>query len=165
MHGPLLLEVSIHSEANILVEEGLVHEGQLHDCELFYSECKLTECFRCRHYGHIAKQCQGKLACGYSAKEHDTRSCPSSNSPLDYLCSNCKEKHTTWSRLCHVRQGTVRIAMAAYHACARTYKVPVKSPIPTSPPAPLVNSPYKTPLLPPPSPKPSCSLQTCPNHW
>jgi hypothetical protein len=132
------------------VQEGLLHEGELKDCELFHSDCNLTECFRCRRYGHIAKRCQGKLACGYCAKEHETRSCPSSNSPQDYSCSNCKGKHTTWSRFCPERQKMVSKAAAAYAARPVLYKVPARSPPPPSPP-------------PPPPPPPPPATTTSPN--
>jgi hypothetical protein len=41
-HGPLLLEVGTPSEANILVQQGLLHDGALKDCELFIEDCTLT---------------------------------------------------------------------------------------------------------------------------
>ncbi len=144
-HGPLLLEVGTPGEANILVQEGLLHEGELKDCELFHGDCNLTECFRCRRYGHIAKRCYGKLACGYCAKEHETRSCPSSNSPQDFSCSNCKGKHTTWSKFCPERQAMVSKAAAAYAARQVLYKVPAKSPPPPPPPPPPATTTSPTP--------------------
>ncbi len=70
---------------------------------VFHGDCNLTDCFCGQRYGHIAKQCQGKQACGYCAEEHDTRSCPSSNSPQDYFCNNCTFKHPIWSRFCPER--------------------------------------------------------------
>jgi hypothetical protein len=56
-HGHLLLKVGTPSKANMLVQEGLLYNGELKDCELFHGDCNLTQCFRCQHYGHIAKQC------------------------------------------------------------------------------------------------------------
>jgi hypothetical protein len=139
LHGPLLLEVGTPSEANIFVQEGLLHDGELKDCELFHGDCNLTQCFRCQHYGHTPKQCHSKLACGFCAKEHETRSCPSSNSPQTFSCSNCKGKHPTWSQLCPDKQAIASRAAAAYAARPLLYKVPAKFPLSCSPPSPQVS--------------------------
>jgi hypothetical protein len=152
-HGPLLLEVGTPGEANILVQEGMLHDGELKDCELFIEECRLTQCYRCRQYGHTAKTCKGRRNCGYCAKEHDTRSCPTSETPSTHLCSNCKGKHVAWSKLCPERVARAARAAAAYAARPTFYKIPAKlSPSFPSTPSPPPPTPQPTPLQAQPTP-------------
>jgi hypothetical protein len=151
-HGPLLLEVGTPSKANMLVQEGLLHDGELKDCKLFHGDCNLTQCFRCQRYRHIAKRCQDKLACGFCAKEPETRSCPSYNSRQVFSCSNCKGKHPTWSRLCPDKQAMASKAVAAYAARPLLYKTPAKSSLSCFSPSPQVSTP-------PPSTLPQAILQ------
>jgi hypothetical protein len=120
-HGSLLIEEGSLEEANILVEEGLVHDGQLHDCVLFIEECNVTLCFHCQGYGHIAKTCKGKRTCGFCAKDHDTRGCPTSEAPSTFSCINCKGKHFTWLQLRPERAARASRASAAYKARPNKY--------------------------------------------
>ncbi len=147
LHEPLLIEVGSPGKDNILVQKGLLNKGELIDCELFYGVCNLTKCFCCQRHGHIAKQCQSKLACGYCAKEHDTRSCPSSNSTQDNSCSNCKGKHTTLPSFCPERQARVSKAAAAYTTQPLLYMIQAKSSTSLSPPP---SPPCQHPSLQPP---------------
>ncbi len=151
------------------MQEGLLHDGELKDCELFTKDCTVTQCFKWQQYGHTAKICNGRRSCTFCAKEHDYRS-PTQQTPSSHSCSNCKGKHTTWTKLCPVQAAQASKASAAYAARPSLYKIPANfTPDlpcpPTSPPCPFQSQAFQTQLT------PSCQETYCeiagaevPNH-
>ncbi|KAI8437790.1 hypothetical protein MSG28_012021 [Choristoneura fumiferana] len=47
----------------------------------------IKQCYRCLGYGHFARECSAKWACGHCAEEHDTRQCPARDQPP--VCIGC----------------------------------------------------------------------------
>jgi hypothetical protein len=114
LHGLLLVDVGTPKEASILVQEGLLHNHELKNCELFHSECIMTQCFKCYHYGHFAVTCRRPQTCGSCRKGHPLAACPTKKHPRTRFCSNCKGKLQTWARACPVRKAEAERATAAY---------------------------------------------------
>jgi hypothetical protein len=113
LHRPLLYEVRITEEVNSLVHKGLLHDHELKNCELFYSECKMTQCYKCCQYSHIVLTCRQPQTCGNYAKKHPFTSCPTSNDPRTFTCKNRKGKHRAWDKSCLVKKTEAEQAATA----------------------------------------------------
>jgi hypothetical protein len=51
---------------------------------------RLTKCFKCQRFSHIAANCESEQSCGVcTSSEDETKSCPKANSPNDHRCQNC----------------------------------------------------------------------------
>ncbi len=86
----------------------------------------MTLCLHYQGYGHTAKTCKCKRICGFCAKDHDTRGCPTSEAPSTFSCINCKGNHVTWSPLCPERAARSGKAGAAYAARPNKYTISAK---------------------------------------
>ena len=63
----------------------------------------LPQCFRCLEFGHHANFCKQQIRCRICADTHDSRTCPSPNSPQP-KCHNCQGGHLASSKECPYRQ-------------------------------------------------------------
>lgn len=60
-----------------------------------WNSCKIderisiTKCYKYQGYGHVASKCNNKTACGFCAKEHDSRSCPDKEDTQKHRCILC----------------------------------------------------------------------------
>ena len=61
--------------ANAVIYAGMAWDGQIHQCQLYDRACRVLQCFRCYHYGHITTQCNAAQVCGYCAELHETKHC------------------------------------------------------------------------------------------
>src|SRR6266536_2085288 len=114
---PLLLSVAEPSQGDTLIDEGFLWNYQLHDCEPFYGDCKITQCFKCYQYGHVARMCNSSPMCGFcSGKDHATNDCVTKPDPTRHRCGVCPGHgaHPAWSRNCPVRQNKQALAREAY---------------------------------------------------
>lgn len=73
----ITIEFSRPEDANKIIDEGLIWQGEVFQCERYERQCRVKQCFKWQHYGHIETQCKATIACGYCAQEHKTRDCPS----------------------------------------------------------------------------------------
>ncbi|KHJ32722.1 putative zinc finger cchc-type protein [Erysiphe necator] len=87
-------------QADIAIKKGIVWKFELKATEIFRSGFRLTQCFNCQKYGHVAKVCSAAPKCGSCAGEHNTRICPGKQ---DVRCINCARKHKAWDQICPVR--------------------------------------------------------------
>jgi hypothetical protein len=71
----LIVEVDSPEQANQLIHTGLCEGGEVKRCELFESGCKLTQCFNCQRYGHVAKACKAPVHCSYCGRGHSSKDC------------------------------------------------------------------------------------------
>lgn len=47
----------------------------------------VVQCFRCLKFGHLARECQASMVCGYCSEPHETRECHRTSQAK---CNNCK---------------------------------------------------------------------------
>ena len=65
--GPLIISVAEPEQGNRLIDAGLVRH---------HENCVVARCFKCYHYGHVAKVCQNLPRCGRcAARGHVTNDC------------------------------------------------------------------------------------------
>ncbi len=84
--------------ANRLMNVGMLDSYQECACELFEKNCRITQCFRCHEFGHMAKVCRKDQRCGKCAGKHHIEECvmPSNRR----RCVNCNGNHELWRRTC-----------------------------------------------------------------
>lgn len=49
---------------------------------------RILQCYRCLSFGHMARECKGRPACGHCGRDHESKDCPNRNS--DPVCGNCR---------------------------------------------------------------------------
>lgn len=51
---------------------------------------KLTLCYKCQGFGHIAKFCQSEVSCAHcTSSEHESRNCDKKIDTTQLRCTNC----------------------------------------------------------------------------
>jgi hypothetical protein len=133
----ITIEFSKPEDANKIIDEGLIWQGEVFQCERYERQCRVKQCFKCQHYGHIGTQCKATIACGYCAQEHESRDCPSKlDRNIPRKCAACRGEHEAWSYQCPTRKEERAKARAAYDV--RPYYHPVAE-------TPRSNIPLETP--------------------
>jgi hypothetical protein len=137
----IVIEFSKPEDANKIIDEGLIWQGEVFQCERYERQCRVKQCFKCQHYGHIGTQCKATIACGYCAQEHESRECPSKlDRNIPRKCAACRGGHEAWSYQCPTRKEERAKARAAYDV--RPYYHPVaetpRNNIPSEAPAAVV---------------------------
>lgn len=122
--APLLISVAEPGQGDILVDNGILWNYQLHDCEPFYGECKVTQCFKCYQYKHVARMCHSHPMCGFcGSKDHITDQCCIKADPKKHRCGICPggQNHTAWSRDCPTRKPHMEAARHAHENRPRRF--------------------------------------------
>ena len=120
----VIIEFSRPEDANKIIDEGLIWQGEVFQCERYERQCRVKQCFKCQHYGHIGTQCKATTACGYCAQEHESRDCPTKlDRTVNRKCANCRGEHESWSHQCPTRKEERAKAKALYDI--RPYYHPV----------------------------------------
>ena len=101
----LILELADVWAANTLIDKGFLVGLQFHTCNTFHQALRLTQCFHCQQYGHVAKQCKARVCCGHCAGAHDTKACKVEQRQK---CAVCREAHKVWSSECRARAGALQ---------------------------------------------------------
>ena len=102
-HSSLIVEVASATQANRLIEEGLVEGYDEKQCELFDKTCRLTLCFRCHKYGHRSRACKNDPFCSICGGRHDGRICKAANKQGKHCGSCYKSDHGAWMEICPER--------------------------------------------------------------
>jgi hypothetical protein len=134
-HGSLIMEVATSAQANRMIKEGVSIGAEIKICELFARECRLSQCFNCHQYGHIAPKCRGATRCGHCARDHPTRDCNFQGmGPPTQRCGACGTPgHTAWSDDCSLRQKErlrVKYALANKQTLYWQEEKPTPAPLP-----------------------------------
>lgn len=69
---------------------------------------RVTRCYQCQGFGHLAIHCKNDTQCGYCEGKHNSKNCENKAKPDMHRCVNCikigikqdKAKHSTDSREC-----------------------------------------------------------------
>lgn len=96
---PLIIEVKGVHQANRLIRDGICIGAVWYRCEVYNRRCRLTQCFKCWRYGHLATVCPHEERCGKCGKGHNHLSCASVRAE----CAGCGGEHEARSRLCTSR--------------------------------------------------------------
>jgi len=137
----IVIGFSKPEDANKIIDEGLIWQGEVFQCERYERQCRVKQCFKCQHYGHIGTQCKATITCGYCAQEHESRECPSKlDRNVPRKCAACRGGHEAWSYQCPTRKEERAKARAAYDV--RPYYHPIaetpRNNIPSEAPAAAV---------------------------
>ncbi|KIW09775.1 hypothetical protein PV08_11875 [Exophiala spinifera] len=101
----IVVEFAAPEMANAVIYAGMVWEGQIHQCQLYDRTCRVRQCFRCSHYGHIGAQCNASQTRGYCAELHEAKHCRQKEvEGFTPRCPVCKGAHTAWSNACPARK-------------------------------------------------------------
>jgi hypothetical protein len=116
-HGSLIVGVATEQMANWIIRRGLVSNFAIHLAEYYSPESRLTQCFKCQAYGHVAPVCRKAESCGHCAGKHNTKDCVTQS---QLKCANCGKKHAAWNHECSVRRAAkVKSMQARYTAPTR----------------------------------------------
>ena len=70
-------------------------------CESYRTAPKVTQCYICQGFNHIAKDCKNAQKCLRCAGAHKSIECPDKNKDsLKLKCSNCNGEHVASSKEC-----------------------------------------------------------------
>ena len=70
--------------------------------ERFRKSKKVTQCYNCQGFGHVAKNCYKKPKCVKCAKDHKTQDCLIKNRSENPICANCGGNHAASSKDCGI---------------------------------------------------------------
>ena len=99
----LHLDLTCPIATNRLLEEGLLEDLYVHTCKVFNRSARLTQCFQCQGYGHVARASQKGEKCAHCAGDHNTKDCHRADDQSKAKCTNCRQHgHATWMKVCPV---------------------------------------------------------------
>ena len=113
-YSSLIVEVSSATQANRMIQRGVVHKYDLKTTELFDRACRITQCFRCQRYGHIRLGCKRTERCGDCGGNHNTTDCTTTTRQKARKCAACETgDHPSWAKQCPARASeVVRVQLA-----------------------------------------------------
>jgi len=126
-YSSLIVELDSPEQANRLIRTGLCEGGEVKRCELFESGCKLTQCFNCQKYGHVARACRSPVRCSYCSKGHSSKDCSSQSDRASKRCSNCNGPHEAWARNCPTREREINRVRSVYAQKPQLYETTTKA--------------------------------------
>ena len=118
--GSLIIEVPTATAANRLITEGLVFGNEIKECERFVREARVTQCYNCQRFGHIARVCRNNTTCANCAGLHSTRNC-SAPRETTRKCALCKESHGAWDKECKFQKAEQTRAQGLKESALRLY--------------------------------------------
>ena len=122
-YGSVIVETTSPEMANRLITQGIVQDLDIKTTARFCRECRITQCFKCYSYGHMAKTCKKQERCGYCAEEHATKECRNRDDPDRKKCPACGGRHEAWAGNCRKRIQEKERTAQAYKRQPRLYPV------------------------------------------
>ena len=89
-HSSMIVEVASEAMANHILDHGLIDGHSECSCELFSRECRMTQCFKCHLFEHVAKIYCNDLFCHKCEEKHQTDRCEMMMKCRH--CTECKKK-------------------------------------------------------------------------
>lgn len=105
-YASLLVNAASAEEADRIITEGLVIDHEMKICDRFIPKARVTQCYKCFQYGHLAYMCPNAAVCGNCSGQHTTKECERTHKATK--CALCRGDHTVWSYECPQRQKEVR---------------------------------------------------------
>ena len=130
VHGSLVLGLPDAQMADRIIQRGLVSNFTLHMAEYHSPSFRITQCFKCQGYGHIAASCRKTEMCGHCSLPHKSQECTQKDEPR---CANCGRRHPAWSRECKARMTAKTRSIQARHSAPHLHRQTAKT---TSEPTP-----------------------------
>ncbi len=97
-HSLLIVEITIETMMNWLMNMSILNSYQECACKLFEKNCHITQCFRCHEFDHMIKFCRKNQRCKKCADKHHIEKCVMSLNRR--RCINCNENHEFWRCTC-----------------------------------------------------------------
>lgn len=96
---PLVIELQDVKQANQVIQNGIFIGAVWYSGEVYNRRCRLTQCFKCWRYGHLAAVCPHEERCGKCSGGHNHQTCSSQR----LECTGCGGEHEARSKLCTAR--------------------------------------------------------------
>lgn len=158
-YSSLIIELGSPEHANRLLDGGMVLEGIMYDCSRFRRDARVTQCYRCQGYGHIARACRNDERCAHCAGKHDSAKCENANDAAKAKCAACgKAGHKAWTTTCPVREKERDRARAAFVLGAQRYET--TDTLPRPPRAVEIPDLALAQPTPPPPPPPAATVES-----
>ena len=120
----LRIEVETPDMANRLISQGLLEKYEMKQYKRFSGEGRITQCFKCQRYGHVAKSCRNEITCGHCAENHHSEDCTHKTTPSRRKCVVCLcSGHEAWSPICESRKDQKLKAKKAYEGRPAVYDI------------------------------------------
>ncbi len=97
-HSLLIVEITIKTMMNWLLNVNMLNSYQECSCKLFEKNCCITQCYRCFDFNHMIKFCKNEECCFKCADKHHIERCVVSMNKR--WCANCNDSHEFWRRSC-----------------------------------------------------------------
>ncbi len=94
----LIVEIAIKTMMNRLLNVDMLNSYQECLCKLFEKNCRITQCYRCFEFDHIARFCKNEECCFKCTDKHHIEECAVSINRR--RCVNCNNSHELWRHLC-----------------------------------------------------------------
>jgi hypothetical protein len=138
------LETASPETANRIISQGLIHEGEIKTCVRFLSEGKVTRCFNCQKYGHIARLYKNQTTCSECAGQHLAEAC-TKGPEASRKCAACKGNHRAGSQQCDIeRKEREKAEYARNHAHNLYQCIPITLHAPTTATTTMPQAPTQT---------------------
>ena len=98
-HNSVIVYMDNAEAADKCIKTGFYINHARYMPEKYTPQLRITQCFNCQAYGHLASQCKHKPACGKCGGEHTTRECNS----VEFSCIGCGGDHPAWHHECPKR--------------------------------------------------------------
>lgn len=119
-------------EAATACRRGIIWDYQTYTASALEPNAQVNRCFNCHKFGHIAKHCRERAACGFCAsRAHTDRECQVRMTGGQAHCINCSGPHPAWTATCSEAQTRRQAALEALRNRPRIFASP-----PTPTPAP-----------------------------
>jgi hypothetical protein len=120
----MIIEIESASQANRVLQEGIVMKYDLKSAEIYDHKSRITQCFKCQRYGHISTACNNLRKCGHCGGQHHTDECAEKTQAKNRQCAACDGgDHQSWSPACPARQREMFRAKQAKRIRPRLYAV------------------------------------------
>jgi hypothetical protein len=86
-YASLIMRIDSATQANRLIQEGVVMRYDLKNAETYDPKYRVTQCFKCQQYGHISPDCTSQQRCGFCGGQHITEQCAEKSQTISKCCA------------------------------------------------------------------------------